>query len=87
MIWWWLAALTPVVLGIAYKVVTVMEWLENPVLFLRGDTGTLALLCGVLLSGVASGFVFQSQRAQRRRQEDVTAVQTRAAEERRQFLE
>ena len=86
MTWRWLAALTPVLLGIAYKAVTLGEWLENPVLFLRGDTGTLALLGGVLLSGVASAFLFQSQRAAQRRQEDVVGVQTQAAEDRRQFL-
>jgi two-component system OmpR family sensor kinase len=84
--WRWLAALAPLVLGLAYKAITLGEWLENPVLFLRGDTGTLALLFGVLLSGVASAFLLQSQRAARRRQADVVAVQTQAAEDRRQFL-
>ena len=84
--WRWLAAMTPVAVGIALKIVTLAGWLENRVLFLRGDVGTLALLGGALLSGVASILHVQAVRAERQRQDDVVEIQTRTAEERRQFL-
>ena len=84
--WRWPVALTPLALGIALKVVTLVGWLENRVLFLRGDSGTLALLGGVFLSGLASAFLLQSVRTERRRQSDVAGVQTQAAEDRRRFL-
>ena len=65
--WKWLAALLPLTLGIVLKLLTSTAWLENPVLYLRGDAGTLALLGGVLLSGIASAFLYQAVRAERRR--------------------
>jgi two-component system OmpR family sensor kinase len=56
------------------------------VLFLRGDVGTLALLLGVLLSGLASAFVYQAVRAERLRRDGVARVQAHAAREHRRFL-
>jgi len=74
-------------LGVALKLLGSSIWPENlPVLYLRGDAGTLALLGGILLSGLASAFLYLVQRAERQRRDDVAGVQTRTAEERRRFL-
>jgi two-component system OmpR family sensor kinase len=85
--WRWLIAWTPALLGVVLKLLGGMVWPQGiPVLYLRGDVGTLAILGGVLLSGLASAFLYLAQRAERRRRDDVAGVQTQTAEERRQFL-
>ena len=84
--WRWPAALAPVVLGIAARVAIGILWPEPAVLFLRGDVGTLALLAGVLLSGLASAFLYQAVRAERLRRDGVARVQAHAAREHRRFL-
>ena len=87
MIWWWIVVWIPALLGLALKLLGGAIWPEDvPVLYLRGDVGTLALLGGVLLSGLASAFLYQAQRTERRRRDEVMKVQTRTAEERRKFL-
>ena len=45
--WRWLAALSPVGLGIALKVLTGVAWLGNPVLYLRGDAPGLSWKKGI----------------------------------------
>lgn len=87
MTWWWIVAWIPALLGVTLKLLGDTIWPEDvPVLYLRGDVGTLALLLGILLSCLASAFLYWAQRAERRRREDVAGVQTRTAEDRRQFL-
>jgi two-component system OmpR family sensor kinase len=74
-------------LGIALRLLASTFWPEDvPILFLRGDVGTVALLGGALLSGLAAAFLALVQRHARQRREDVADVQARTAEERRQFL-
>jgi len=84
---WWLIALLPALLGGVIKVLGGVIWPEDmPILYVRGDVATLALLGSILVSGLASAFLYLAQRSERRRREDVARVQTRTAEERRQFL-
>lgn len=87
MIGWWIVVGVPLLLGIALKLLASTLWPEDvPILFLRGDVGTVALLGGVLLSGLAAAFLVLVQRHARQRQEDAAGTQARTAEERRQFL-
>lgn len=87
MIWWWIVVWIPALLGIALKLLGGAIWPEDvPVLYLRGDVGTLALLVGIVLSVLASAFLYRAQRADLRRRDDVASVETRTAEDRRQFL-
>ena len=47
--WEWLVAPLPAALGLAVAVLTASERLANPIIYLRGDLGTLAVLAGLLL--------------------------------------
>jgi two-component system OmpR family sensor kinase len=83
----WLLLLLPGVLGLLLKIILERGWLENSVLFLRIDLGTLALLLGLFLSillfiiwGI---FLWQD----RQFNQEFIQFQTSAAEERRQFLQ
>jgi two-component system OmpR family sensor kinase len=82
----WLLLLLPVILGLLLKVILERGWLENSVLFMRIDLGTLALLLGLFLSillfiiwGI---FLWQD----RQFNQEFIQFQAAAAEERRQFL-
>ncbi len=46
----WLLLLLPIVLGLVLKILLERGWLENSIVYLRIDLGTLALLLGLLLS-------------------------------------
>jgi len=83
----WLLLLLPGVLGLLLKIILERGWLENSVLFMRIDLGTLALLLGLFLSillfiiwGI---FLWQD----RQFNQEFIQFQTSAAEERRQFLQ
>jgi two-component system OmpR family sensor kinase len=87
MIWRWLVFWIPALMGLALKLLASAIWPEGvPVLYLRGDVGTLALLVGIILSGVASAFLYLAQRAETRRRAEIAGIQTQSAEDRRQFL-
>ena len=83
---WWPIALIPVTLGGAIALLAGVGWIENPDLYLRGPVGAVALLGGVLGTGVAACFVVLAVRAERRRRRDVAQLQAQNAEERRRFL-
>jgi two-component system OmpR family sensor kinase len=61
--------------------------LSNPILYLRADLGTLAVLVGLLLSVVVVAGVALWTWAERRSDRRVDGVHVRAAEERRRFLQ
>jgi two-component system OmpR family sensor kinase len=84
--WEWLIAPLPAAMGLAVAVLAASERLPNPILFLRGDLGTLAVLIGLLLSGLISSYLLLEAWIERDCQRRVAGVQTRAAEERRRFL-
>jgi two-component system OmpR family sensor kinase len=81
-----LLLLLPGVLGLLLKIILERGWLENSVLFLRIDLGTLALLLGfflsILLFIIWGIFLWQD----RQFNQEFIEFQASAAEERRQFL-
>jgi len=86
--WKWLIvpALLPLALGLALAVLIASGQVENKILYLRADMGTVALLGGLLLSGPVTVFLLRELQVQRRRQRDAARVHAQAAEERRRFL-
>jgi two-component system OmpR family sensor kinase len=82
----WILLSLPAVLGITARIILSQGWLENSILFIRMDLGTLALLLGLFLSILLfiiwAIFVWQG----RQYEQDFIDFQAQAAEERRQFL-
>jgi two-component system OmpR family sensor kinase len=83
----WLLLLLPIVLGLLLKILLERGWLENSIVYLRIDLGTLALLLGILLSillfiiwGI---FLWQD----RQFNQEFIEFQATTAEEHRQFLQ
>lgn len=83
----WILLLLPAVLGLLLKISLESGWLENSILYLRIDLGTLALLLGIsltiLLLIIWGIFVWQA----RQFDQEFLQLQHSAAEERRQFLQ
>ncbi len=48
----WIFLILPALLGLLLKIAFEQGWLENSVAFLRADLGTLALLLGIILTGL-----------------------------------
>jgi two-component system OmpR family sensor kinase len=82
----WVLLLLPGVLGVLLKISLERGWLENSIVYLRIDLGTLALLLGffltILLFIIWGIFVWQ----ERQFNEEFIQLQAATAEERRQFL-
>ncbi|MGW8227108.1 MAG: sensor histidine kinase [Anaerolineales bacterium] len=83
----WLLLLIPGILGLLLKILLEGGWLENSVLFMRIDLGTLSLLLGIFLSillfiiwGI---FLWQD----RQFNQEFIQYQAATAEEHRQFLQ
>jgi two-component system OmpR family sensor kinase len=74
-------------LGLLLKISLERGWLENSIVYLRIDLGTLALLVGIFLSILLLiiWVIFAWQ--ERQFNQDFLQVQASAAEERRQFLQ
>jgi two-component system OmpR family sensor kinase len=69
------------------SLVTDVPMLPNPVLYLRADLGTLALLAGLALSSLMAGGLLLWEWAERRCWQRVAGLRTQAAAERRRFLQ
>ena len=82
----WILLLLPGLIGLLLKIIFERGWLENSVAYLRVDLGTLALLLGIMLTGLLfiiwSIFLWQ----ERQFNQEFIEFQTTTAEERRQFL-
>lgn len=84
--WKWLLALVPGVLGMGFGLNMLFAAPEDPIIYLRIDLGSLAVLLGVGSSAllvIVLGFL---QWSERKRQKTLAASAARAAEERRRFL-
>lgn len=80
--WSWLLALIPGILGV---ILAIYFWLipaSNPIIYLRGDLGTLVLILGLGLSILVGTILAFKQRRERRREKTLAE----AAGERRRFL-
>lgn len=84
--WSWLLALLPAVAGAVVAGLAATERLPNPILFVRADLGTAAMLLGVALSIPLLVGVGLWQRLTRRYERRLANAQRRAAEDRRRFL-
>lgn len=82
----WILLSLPAVLGILARIILAQGWVENSILYIRMDLGTLALLLGfflsILLFIIWEIFVWQGSQYD----QDFIDFQAQAAEERRQFL-
>ena len=84
----WAIALLPVAAGLVIAtLVTDAEALSNPILYMRADLGSLAVLVGLSLSAVVASGVALWAWAERQSNQRVDGVYVRAAEERRRFLQ
>jgi two-component system OmpR family sensor kinase len=84
----WAACLLPLAAGtVIAALVTDARVLSNPVLYVRADLGTLAMLVGFLASALLAGGVALWTWAERQSNRRVDGVSVRAAEERRRFLQ
>jgi two-component system OmpR family sensor kinase len=84
----WAAALLPVAAGLVIAtLVTDADALSNPILYMRADLGTLAVLVGLLSSAQVAAGVALWAWAERRGDRRVDGVHIHAAEERRRFLQ
>lgn len=83
----WLLLLLPILLGLILKIILERGWLENPIIYLRIDLGTLALLLGISLSIllfiIFGIFLWQD----RQFNQEFLDFQATTAEDRRQFLQ
>lgn len=84
--WAWMLALLPALLGAGIAALVALDRLPGPILYLRADAGTAALLLGVALSIPMLVGVAVRQRLIQQRDEQIAAVRTRAADDRRRFL-
>lgn len=83
----WPLLLLPIFLGILFKIIFAQGWVENSVIYLRADLGTLSLLLGILIAIVLftmwGMLIWQGRQYER----EFLEYQTKTAEERRQFLQ
>jgi len=86
--WRWGLTLVPAVLGLAGALLlTSFPALPDPVIYLRANVGTLALLAGAALSLLAAAGLALWSLAGRRGRRRVVDVRVQTAEERRRFLQ
>ncbi len=85
---WWILMLIPAAAGLMVAtLVTDVHILGNPILNIRVDLGTVALIIGLTLSAlIAEGLVLWEW-ARRRCQRRMDNIRAQAAEERRRFLQ
>ncbi|MCK4898625.1 MAG: HAMP domain-containing histidine kinase, partial [Anaerolineales bacterium] len=83
----WPLLLLPIFLGLLFKIVFGQGWIENSVVFLRVDLGTLSLLLGILIAIVLSTMWGMLIWQGRQYENEFLQYQTKTAEERRQFLQ
>jgi signal transduction histidine kinase len=84
--WPWLAALVPGILALALALLLQSGRRPNPLLSLQADLGTLLLLIGLLLSGVALGAAGLWTLGQGRLDRAVTDEKNQAAAAHRRFV-
>jgi two-component system OmpR family sensor kinase len=84
----WGLALIPVVAGLVVASLMVdIPTLTNPIIYMRVDLGTLAVIIGLALSVLVTMGLVLWEWAGRRGEQRATGVRAQAAEERRRFLQ
>jgi two-component system OmpR family sensor kinase len=85
--WKWLITVIPLGLGLTVAALLWSGRVENPILRLRADLGTLAMLTGLGLSTAVAIVLALRERAEHVRRQSSAQSQAQAAEERRRFLQ
>jgi two-component system OmpR family sensor kinase len=84
----WGLALIPIVAGLVIaSLMADIPTLTNPIIYMRVDLGTLAVIIGLALSVLATVGLTLWGWAERRGEQRVVSVQAQVAEERRRFLQ
>ena len=83
----WGVALLPIVAGLVVAALVMdVPTLLNPIIYMRADLGTLAMIAGLSLSVLVTVGLALWSRAEQRGEQRATNVRAQAAEERRWFL-
>jgi two-component system OmpR family sensor kinase len=84
----WGIALIPAAAGLVIaSLVTNVPTLENPILYVRADVGTVVLITGLGLSTLIASGLLLWQWQERRHQQRVAEARVQMADERRRFLQ
>jgi two-component system OmpR family sensor kinase len=85
---WWGLALIPIVAGLVIaSLMADIPTLTNPIIYMRVDLGTLAVIIGLALSALATVGLTLWGWTERRGEQRVVSVRAQVAEERRRFLQ
>jgi two-component system OmpR family sensor kinase len=84
--WKWVIAFIPLGLGLIASALLGSGRLENPILRLRADLGTLAVLIGLALSAAVAALLALRDWTKRAHRQSFAQAEAQAAEERRRFL-
>ncbi len=79
-------ALIPILLGALLANLWQRSGLQNPIVYLRSDVGTLLLLLGIVGAVVVAGLVVQDERRRRAVARAAAAVEAEEADARRRFI-
>ena len=86
--WWWGIVLIPLAASLVIvSLLTDVVTLTNPILSIRVDLATVALMVGLALSVVVMAGVILWELAERRHRQRVIGVRVQAVEEHRRFLQ
>jgi len=86
--WWmWVLSLLPAGVGVLIAVLTVTKVVMNPVLYVRGNLGALAILGGAILSTCMIVVARFWVRIQEKHQDEIKKLRKQASEDRRRFLQ
>jgi two-component system, OmpR family, sensor kinase len=82
----WLVAIAPAFTGLGIDLWVVTREVNIPILYLRADIGSIFLITGIFISGIALTGISLSRRLGLQQQEVYTQLQIQSADERRRFL-
>jgi two-component system, OmpR family, sensor kinase len=82
----WLVAIAPAFTGLGIDLWVVTREVNIPILYLRADIGSIFLITGIFISGIALTGISFSRRLGLQQQEVYTQLQIQSADERRRFL-
>jgi two-component system OmpR family sensor kinase len=86
--WWWSVVLIPVAASLVVaSLLTEVVTLTNPILSIRVDLATVALIIGLTLSVMVAAGVLLWELAEWRHRQRIVGVRAQAAEEHRRFLQ
>jgi two-component system, OmpR family, sensor kinase len=82
----WLVAITPAFAGLGIDLWVVTREIQIPILYMRADLGSIFLILGILISGIALTGISLSRKFGLQQQEVYNQLQIQSADERRRFL-